>query len=185
MHVNGPQTDIDEAATIIKEAAQTMAELIQEGKILHWSVFEADEEYCLISVIENSYSIINHKHESLFAFLEENNISWIAFSPLMKGLLTNSFQKGVTFAKDDWLSGSMIVQPIYQQNLEIILKNWLKNASPAQLSLAWILNKKPYIVSIPGMKKTLSWKCNSCWYHFSFTRNGWNWKTSKWITWTK
>ncbi len=35
MHVNGPQTDIDEAATIIKEAAQTMAELIQEGKILH------------------------------------------------------------------------------------------------------------------------------------------------------
>ncbi|WP_294578313.1 hypothetical protein [uncultured Thomasclavelia sp.] len=50
----------------------------------------------------------------------------------------------------------MIVQPIYQQNLEIILKNWLKNASPAQLSLAWILNKKPYIVSIPGIKKTLS-----------------------------
>ena len=55
----------------------------------------------------------------------------------MKGLLTNSFQKGVTFAKDDWLSGSMIVQPIYQQNLEIILKNWLKKrlSSPTISSL--------------------------------------------------
>ena len=59
----------------------TMKELIEEGKIRHWGVSEADEAYlrrahavCPISVIENSYSIINRKNEGLFQFVEENNM---------------------------------------------------------------------------------------------------------------
>lgn len=147
-----------------EEAAMTMKELIEEGKIRHWGVSEADEAYlrrahavCPISVIENSYSIINRKNEGLFQFVEENNIGWIAFSPLMKGLLTNTFQKGITFATDDWRSGAINDQTIDQsaklrRYLEELARQ--KQATPAQISLAWILNKKPHMVPIPGMKKS-------------------------------
>lgn len=157
-----------------EEAASTMAELIQEGKILHWGVSEANEEYlrranavCPISVIEHSYNIVNRKHENLFNFVEENNIGWIAYTPLMKGLLTNTFEKGTTFEKDDWRSNA-----INDHNIDITVKlrNYIaelakaKNATAAQISLAWILNKKPYMVPIPGMKKRerLAENMNAC-----------------------
>lgn len=65
-HAEGAQTDIAAAAKIVREAASTMAELIQEGKVLHWGVSEADEDYlrranavCPIAVVENNYNIIN------------------------------------------------------------------------------------------------------------------------------
>lgn len=146
-----------------EEAAETMAELIQEGKVLHWGVSEANEAYlkranavCPISVVENNYNLINRSHETLIPFLEENNIGWAAHGPLFKGLLTGTFHKGVTFAADDW-RGSVI----NDQNLDkyASLLNYLselgreKDASPVQIALAWILHQRPYIVPIPGMKK--------------------------------
>ena len=75
----------------------------------------------------------------------------------MKGLLTNTSQKGVTFAADDWRSGAINDQTIDQsaklrRYLEELARQ--KQATPAQISLAWILNKKPYMVPIPGMKKS-------------------------------
>ena len=146
-----------------EEAADTMSELIKEGKVLHWGVSEADEEYlrrahaaCPISVVENNYNIINRKHESLIPFLEENNIGWVAHGPLFKGLLTGTFQTGTTFAADDWRSYSVNdanlqkYGPLLQYLAELGRE---KNATPVQLALAWILNRKPYIVPIPGMKK--------------------------------
>ena len=67
-----------------EEEAETMAELIREGKILHWGISETNEEYvrranavCPISVVENSYSILNRKNESMIPFLEENKIESI------------------------------------------------------------------------------------------------------------
>ncbi len=146
-----------------EEAAGTMAELIREGKVLHWGVSEADEEYlrrantvCPITVVENNYNIINRRHEKLIPFLEENNIGWVAHGPLFKGLLTGTFQKGAVFAADDWRGSA-----INDENLERYapLLRYLqelgaeKDATPVQLALAWILNRKPYIVPIPGMKK--------------------------------
>ena len=146
-----------------EEAAATMAELIQEGKVLHWGVSEADEAYlrkanaiCPITVVENNYNMINRNHETLIPFLEENNIGWVAHGPLFKGLLTGTFQKGAAFAADDW-RGSVI----NDQNLDkyASLLNYLselgreKDASPVQIALAWILHQKPYIVPIPGMKR--------------------------------
>ena len=146
-----------------EEAASTMAELIQEGKVLHWGVSEADEAYlrranavCPITVVENNYNIINRTHEALIPFLEENNIGWVAHGPLFKGLLTGTFHKGAAFEADDWRSHS-----VNDQNLDkyAALLNYLhelgreKDASPVQIALAWILHQKPYIVPIPGMKK--------------------------------
>ena len=146
-----------------EEAADTMSELIKEGKVLYWGVSEADEEYlrrahavCPISVVENNYNIINRKHESLIPFLEENHIGWVAHGPLFKGLLTGTFQKGTTFAADDWRSYSVNdanlqkYGPLLQYLGELSQE---KEATPVQLALAWILNRKPYIVPIPGMKK--------------------------------
>ncbi|MBP3869409.1 MAG: aldo/keto reductase [Faecalicoccus sp.] len=154
-----------------EEAAQTMAELIKEGKILHWGVSEANLDYvkrahavCPISVVENSYNIMNRKNEVMIPFLEENNIGWIAFTPLMKGLLTNTFEKGTTFAPDDWRSNQINdanfdKTAALRAYLEELAKE--KNATVTQISLAWILNRKPYIVPIPGMKKASRLKENA------------------------
>ncbi len=162
-----------------EDAAETMAELIKEGKILHWGVSEATEDYlrrahnvCPISVVENHYSIIAREKEDLIPFLEENGIGWVAFSPLLKGLLTANFRKGAAFAPDDWRG-----RTINDNNLERYhdLLMYLrkigeeKNATPVQLSLAWILQRKPYIVPIPGMKKSERLKENSAAADISFT----------------
>ncbi len=146
-----------------EEAAETMAELIKEGKVLHWGVSEADEEYlcranavCPISVVENHYSIIARENEGIIPFLEENNIGWIASTPLLKGLLTATFQKGTVFAADDWRGGAVNDDNLtrYAELLDYLRKlAEEKGATPVQISLAWILNRKPYIVPIPGMKK--------------------------------
>lgn len=149
--------------TAPEEAAATMVELIREGKVLHWGVSEANEEYlrkanavCPLSVVENGYSILNRKNERLIPFLEEFHIGWVAFSPLSKGLLTNTFQKGTVFAADDW-RGSTINENNLDRTealhcyLQALAKE--KEATVTQISLAWVLNKKPYIVPIPGMKK--------------------------------
>ena len=162
-----------------EEAAETMAELIKEGKILHWGVSEATEDYlrrahrvCPISVVENHYSIIAREKEDLIPFLEESGIGWVAFSPLLKGLLTANFQKGSAFAPDDWRGGA-----INDDNLERYrdLLAYLreigekKGATPVQLSLAWILHRKPYIVPIPGMKKSERLRENLAAVDISFT----------------
>ena len=77
-----------------EEVAQTMAELIKEGKILSWGISEMPEDYlrrahavCPVAAVENNYSIINRVHEDIVPFLEEINIAWIAQGTLVKGLL--------------------------------------------------------------------------------------------------
>ncbi len=147
-----------------EDAAETMAELIKEGKVLHWGVSEANEDYlrrayqvCPISVVENHYNIINREKEDLVPFLEENNIGWVAFSPLIKGLLTASFQNGAVFSADDWRQSSINDSNLkrYHDLLTYLQEiGEQKKATPAQISLAWILHRKPYIVPIPGMKRT-------------------------------
>ncbi len=146
-----------------EEVAETMGMLIKEGKIRAWGLSEIDTEYlkrahavCPVSVVENRYNITDREHESLIPFLEENRIGWIAHGPLSKGLLSATFHKGVQFERDDWRG-----RIINDENLERykILLDYLKelgkekNATPAQLAIAWILHRKPYIVPIPGTTK--------------------------------
>jgi len=142
-----------------------MADLIKEGKILHWGISEADETYlraahavCPVTCIQNRYSMMARWHESLFPVLEELTIGYVAFSPLANGILSGAFKAGETFSKEDYRS----VMPQYAdeafaQNRELLaLIHTLakeKSASPAQISLAWMLCKKPYIVPIPGSRK--------------------------------
>lgn len=149
-----------------EEVAGVMSELIKEGKILHWGISETTEEYlrkahavCPVSAVQNRYSMMARWHESLFPVLEELNIGYVAFSPLANGFLTDTVKKGETFENGDYRN----FMPQYKAEnydsnhalLELIrgLANE-KNATPAQISLTWILCKKPYIVPIPGSRRT-------------------------------
>lgn len=87
-----------------EEVAGVMADLIREGKILHWGISEATEEYlrrahkiCPVTAVQNRYSMMARQHEELFPVLEELGIGFVAFSPLANGLLTDCYTADTTF----------------------------------------------------------------------------------------
>lgn len=150
----------------MEEVAGVMTELIQEGKITHWGLSEADEEMirrahkvCPVTAIQNRYSMMARWYEELFPMLEELNIGYVAFSPLANGFLSGKYGKDSVFeAGTDYRS----VMPQFttegidkNASLLALLQGMAeeKQATPAQISLAWMLCKKPYIVPIPGTRK--------------------------------
>lgn len=150
----------------IEEVAGVMADLIREGKITHWGLSEATKEtirrahaVCPVTAIQNRYSMMARWYEELFPTLEEMHIGYVAFSPLANGLLSGRYDKASRFeAGTDYRSVMPQFQPegIDQNRALLDLLNRLageKNATPAQISLAWMLCKKPYIVPIPGTRK--------------------------------
>lgn len=150
----------------IEEVAGVMADLIREGKITHWGLSEANAEtirrahaVCPVTAIQNRYSMMARWYEELFPMLEELHIGYVAFSPLANGFLSGRYDKNTRFeAGTDYRSVMPQFQPegIDQNRALLDLLNKLageKNATPAQISLAWMLCKKPYIVPIPGTRK--------------------------------
>ena len=150
----------------IEKVAGVMADLIREGKITHWGLSEATEEtirrahaVCPVTAIQNRYSMMARWYESLFPVLEELHIGYVAFSPLANGFLSGKYDKTSKFeAGTDYRSVMPQFQPdsIDQNRALLELLHRLaaeKNATPAQISLAWMLCKKPYIVPIPGTRK--------------------------------
>ncbi|MDE6617977.1 MAG: aldo/keto reductase [Clostridiales bacterium] len=150
-----------------EEVAETVKELIKEGKVLHWGISEANEDYlrrahavCPITAIQNRYSMMARWHENLFPVLEELNIGYVAFSPMANGFLTAQYDKDSQFEKGTDYRSRM---PQFDKDnidknrdlLAFIIDLARKyHATPAQISLAWMMNKKPYIVPIPGTRKT-------------------------------
>lgn len=98
-------------------------------------------------------------YESLFPVLEELNIGFIAFSPLANGVLSDKYDKNSKFEEGvDYRSHMPQYTPeAFDANRELFeyLRTLAseKNATPAQISLAWMICKKPYIVPIPGSRK--------------------------------
>ena len=146
--------------------AQVMADLIREGKITHWGISEATEDYlrrahkvCPVTAVQNRYSMMARQHEALFPVLEELNVGFVAFSPMANGLLTACYGKDDKFdPKLDYRSAMPQFTPeAAEENRELLglLRDLAeqKGATPAQISLAWMLCKKPYIVPIPGSRK--------------------------------
>lgn len=146
--------------------AQVMSNLIQEGKITHWGISEATEDYlrrahkvCPVTAVQNRYSMMARQHEALFPVLEELNVGFVAFSPMANGLLTARYGKDDKFdLKLDYRSAMPQFTPeAAEENRELLqtLRNLAeeKHATPAQISLSWMLCKKPYIVPIPGSRK--------------------------------
>lgn len=150
-----------------EEVASVMAELIKEGKITHWGISETNEEYlrrahavCPVTAIQNRYSMMYRHYEELFPVLEELNVGFVAFSPLANGLLTEKYDRTSVFEKGvDYRAGMPQFEPdSYDKNRKLfeLLRHIAddKGATPAQVSLAWMICKRPYIVPIPGSRKT-------------------------------
>lgn len=149
-----------------EEVAGEMAKLIREGKILHWGISEANEEYlrrahavCPVTAVENRYSMMARHYEALFPALEERNVGFVAFSPMANGFLSGKYKKGSQFDKKyDYRSNMpQFTDEAVAQNQELLaLLGRIaqeKDATPAQISMAWMLCKKPWIVPIPGTRK--------------------------------
>lgn len=145
--------------------AETMAELIRAGKIRHWGISCATEEYlrrahavCPVSAVQNIYSMIDRETESLFPTFEELGITLVAYTPLAKGFLSGTYAQATRFDHaEDNRSGRYQFSEAgfehYRRVLELIHEKAAeRQATPAQISLAWMMSKKPWIVPIPGTR---------------------------------
>jgi len=150
----------------VEEVAGVVQNLIKEGKVLYWGLSEASEEdicranaVCPLTAVQDRYSMMARWHEALFPVLEELGIGLVAFSPLANELLSDRYNAASHFeAGTDYRAGMPQFQPdSYDKNhdlLQLIRRIAAeKNATPAQISLAWMLCKKPWIVPIPGTRK--------------------------------
>lgn len=150
----------------IELVAETMQELIREGKVLHWGLSEPGVEtvrrahkVCPVAAVQSEYSLwFRQPERELLPALEELGIGFVPFSPLGKGFLTGTVAKDQTFGVGD--IRSTIPRFNDRDNLERnqalaeAVKAFAHSRclSPAQVSLAWLLRQKPWIVPIPGTK---------------------------------
>lgn len=149
-----------------EDVAGVMGDLIREGKIRAWGISETDEVYLRrahavtpVTAIQNRYSMMARDWECLFPALEELKITFVAFSPLANGILSDAYKKGDSFdAATDYRSH----MPQYKseafdanQDLFDYIRGLAqeKGATPAQISLAWMICKQPSVVPIPGSRK--------------------------------
>lgn len=145
--------------------AETMAALIKEGKIRFWGISEANAGYlsradavCHVTAIENRYSMMARHHEALFPLLDRLGTAFIAFSPMANGLLTGHYSVSDHFdpATDYRAQMPQFRPESYQQNQQLM--DYLeqlaidRHATPAMLSLAWMMAKKDDLVPIPGTR---------------------------------
>ena len=149
--------------TPIEEVANLMAEFHKQGKIKAWGLSEAGIETIKkahsvfpLTAIQSEYSMWWREPEKeLFNVLEELDIGFVAFSPLGKGFLTGKIDANSSFKNDDFRS---TVPRFSQENIKANLAlidelesiAQAKNATKAQIALAWNLAQKPYIVPIFG-----------------------------------
>ena len=146
--------------------AQIMSDLIKEGKITHWGISEANEEYlrrahavCPVTAVENRYSMMARQHAALFPVLKELGVGFVAFSPMANGFLTGAYGKGERFdaATDYRAAMPQFTDEAVEKNsalLELLRDTAAKHgATPAQISLAWMIDRPEHVVPIPGSRK--------------------------------
>ncbi len=142
--------------------AGEMQKLIDEGLIKAWGISEANEEYlrranevCSVTAIQNRYSMLARWHENMFPVCKELDITFVAFSPLANGFLTGMYNPNSTFGINDYRND----MPQYSEDgfeaaeklMELLNDiSEEKNATPAQISLAWMMSKEDFIIPIPG-----------------------------------
>ena len=150
----------------IEDVAGTVKDLIKEGKAKYFGLSEAGAETIRkahavqpVSALQSEYSLWTRQHENeIIPTIEELGIGLVAFSPLGKGFLAGKIDENTKFAEGDIRS----ILPRYteearkaNQALIDLIEEFAKakNATPAQIALAWVLAQKPWIVPIPGTTK--------------------------------
>lgn len=150
----------------IEDVAGAVKDLILEGKIKHWGLSEAGVKTIRrahavqpLTAVQSEYSLWwRRPEEELLPTLEELGVGFVPFSPLGKGYLTGSFDANSKFEGNDFRSVlPRFTQEALEANQAIVdlIKQIAeeKNATPAQIALAWLLAQKPWIVPIPGTTK--------------------------------
>ncbi|WP_291870481.1 aldo/keto reductase [Maribacter sp.] len=150
----------------IEDVAGTVKDLIKEGKVKHFGLCEAGVNTIRkahtiqpITALQSEYSLWTRNPEKeIFPILEELGIGFVPFSPLGRGFLTGKINENTKFESTDFRSAlPRFTQEALKANQSLvdlltrIAKR--KNATPAQIALAWLLAKKPWIVPIPGTTK--------------------------------
>jgi aryl-alcohol dehydrogenase-like predicted oxidoreductase len=150
----------------IEDVAGAVKDLIQEGKVKHFGLSEAGVQTIRrahgvqpVTALQSEYSLWWRKPEAeVLPTLEELGIGFVPFSPLGKGFLTGKIDEKTTFDSSDFRNIVPRFTPEARkanQALVDLLRSIgeRKNATPAQLALAWLLARKPWIVPIPGTTK--------------------------------
>ncbi|MBD8481391.1 aldo/keto reductase [Pseudomonas coleopterorum] len=150
----------------MEDVAGAVADLIKEGKVKHFGMCEAGASAIRaahavqpLSALQSEYSMFTRDPEAkILPLLEELGIGFIPFSPLGKGFLTGKIDASTTFGKDD-VRNSL---PRFADDAREANHNLVtligeiaqrKDATPAQVALAWLLAQKPWISPIPGTTK--------------------------------
>lgn len=150
----------------IEDVAGTVGDLIREGKVKYWGLSEAWSDTIRrahavtpVSVLQSEYSIwMRDLEKEIIPTIEELGIGLVPFSPLGKGFLTGAIDDTSKLDAKDFRRNL----PRFQQDAIAVNKAIVelikeiaaaKNATPAQIALAWLLSKKPYISPIPGTTK--------------------------------
>ena len=151
----------------LEEIAKAMGKLIQEGLIRGWGLSQVDvdsiekaHKITPVSAVQNLYNILERDcEEKVIPYCLKNNIGVVPFSPVGSGILSGKINVNTEFEKTDdvrtWLvpqcKKENIVgnQPIVDLIKKLAEK---KGATPAQISMAWMIKKYPNVVPIPGSK---------------------------------
>ncbi|HEY1164394.1 MAG TPA: aldo/keto reductase [Chitinophaga sp.] len=153
-------------AVPIEDVAGTIQDLIKEGKIKHWGLSEAGaatirKAHAIqpVAALQSEYSLWwREPEQEILPVLEELGIGFVPFSPLGRGFLTGAIDENTQFDKTDFRNSlPRFAEENRKANQALVdlIKNiaQAKNATPAQIALAWLLAQKPWIVPIPGTTK--------------------------------
>lgn len=147
----------------IEDVAGAVADLMKQGKVLHWGLSEMGlgtlrraHATLPLTAVQNEYSMLfRGPEQEVLPLCEELGIGFVPFRPLGVGFLAGAIDERTRFAEGDIRGRESRYSPEnLPHNLALVrlLKTWAerKNATPAQIAIAWLMAQKPWIVPIPG-----------------------------------
>ena len=150
----------------IEDVAGAVKELIQQGKVQHFGLSEAGAQTIrrahsvqAVTALQSEYSLWwREPEQEILPTIEELGIGFVPFSPLGKGFLTGAINERTTFDSTDFRNTVPRFKPEARKANQVLVELLgriasRKDATPAQVALAWILAQKPWIVPIPGTTK--------------------------------
>lgn len=153
-------------AVPIEDVAGTVKSLIEAGKVKHFGLSEAGAQTIRrahavqpVTAVQSEYSLWTRQHErDILPVLEELGIGFVPFSPLGKGFLTGAIDERTTFDSADFRNTLPRFTPEARAANQVLVDllsdiGRRRQATPAQIALAWLLAQKPWIVPIPGTTK--------------------------------
>ena len=155
-------------ATPVEDVAGTIGDLIREGKVLHWGMCEVNAEtirrahkVCPVTAIQSEYHFMHRAVEEngVLALCEELGIGFVPYSPLNRGFLGGMINEYTRFdtANDNRQTLPRFQPEAIRANTRIVevlnAFGRTRGITTAQVALAWLLNRRPFIVPIPGTTK--------------------------------